>query len=322
MDYEDLIDEETDPVEPTPEAELEDKPVEPRAKSPWKAFIVTGIIASLFGAAGGGYGVYEGFKRLGPKSAERPVMDIAPLESKIGDLTTRMSAAEAVVKKAANRPVPEMKPVDLSPLEKRLEALEAAPDPEIDPEALTALQSAQADGFEWPDTSALEGRLATLESTFESAPEPVDIPADLLERLDAMESRVQTNVESASEGNGTSEQELSILSERFDLIESRLAVLESQPVATPRIERVALLAFPKSAMVGAAEATVEGGIVKRALSKHIGVKDEDAPLTLIDGIEADIAEGRLEDAVKKFDRLPEPVRAAGQAWYNSVKASL
>lgn len=318
MDYEDLIDEESDPIEPSPETEMEDEPVEPRAKSPWKAFILTGVIASLFGAAGGGYGVYEGVKRLGPKTAEQPSVDMTPLESKIGALTRRMSAAEAAAKKTANRPAPDMKPVDLSPLETRLKKLEGAPVPEIDPEALSALQSAQADGFEWPNTSALEERLAALETTVETVSEPAEIPADLLERLDALES----NAGSASDGDGVSAEELSLLSARFDLIESRLDMLETQPIAAPRIERVALLAFPKSAMVGAAEDAVEGGLMKRALSKHIRVKDEDDPLTLIDGIETDIAQGRLEDAVKKFDRLPEPVRAAGQAWYNSVKASL
>ena len=52
------------------------------------------------------------------------------------------------------------------------------------------------------------------------------------------------------------------------------------------------------------------------------VKDENDPLSLIEGIEADIANGRLEGAAEKYDRLPEPVRAAGQAWYDSVKASL
>lgn len=322
MDYEDLIEEENEPAEPSPEEEMEDEPAEPRAKSPWKAFILTGVIASLFGAAGGGYGVYEGVKRLGPQTAEKPAFDLSPLESQIQDLKTRVAKAEAAAKTAANQPAPEVKPVDLSPLETRLKALEAAPAPEIDPEALTALQSAQADGFEWPNTSALEERLAALETTLDAAPDPAEIPADLLERLDALEAVAQSSGAGEMSANGISEEELSILSERFDLIESRLAGLENQPIAAPRIERVTLLPFPKAAMIDAVEDSVEGGLMKRALSKHIRVKDEGDPLTLIDGIEADIAGDRLEDAVKKYDRLPEPVRAVGQAWYNSVKASL
>ncbi len=311
-----MIDEEAEPAEPASAPAPEDVPAEPRAKSPWKAFILTGVIASLFGAAGGGYGVYEGVKRLGPKTAEQPVVDTSSLESQIDDLTTRVAGAEMAAKKAANQPAADMKPVDLSPLESRLKALESAPVPEIDPEALTALQSAQADGFEWPDTSGLEERLAALETMSETALEPAEIPADLLGRIEALESGVQSNTDSLTE------EEVSILSERFDLIESRLAGLENQPVAAPRIERVSILAFPKAAMIGAVEESVEGGIMKRALSKHIRVKDDDDPVTLIDAIQVDISEGRLEDAVEKYDRLPEPVRAAGRAWYDSVKASL
>jgi hypothetical protein len=329
MDYEDLIEDESEPNtpspedgEPSPEEEMADERVEPRARSPWKAFILTGVIASLFGAAGGGYGVYEGVKRLGPQTASQPAIDMSPLESQIEDLKARIAKAETSAKNAVNQPAPEMKPVDLSPLEARLKILESAPVPDIDPEALKALQSAQSDGFEWPDTSALTERLAVLETTLETSPEPAEIPPDLLERLDALETRLQST--GAGEGLETaaSEEEMSILSERLNLIESRLAGLETQPIAAPRIERIALLPFPKAEMIAAVEDSVEGGILKRALSKHIRVKDEGDPLTLIDEIEADITGDRLEDAVKKYDRLPAPVRAVGQGWYNSVKASL
>jgi hypothetical protein len=67
---------------------------------------------------------------------------------------------------------------------------------------------------------------------------------------------------------------------------------------------------------------MEGGMIKKTLSRHIRVKDDNDPLTLIDGIEADLSGGRLGAAAEKFERLPAPVRAKGQAWYESVKASL
>lgn len=314
-----MIEDEPGAEKPIPEAEDVEVLHEPREKSPWKAFVLTGVIASLFGAAGGGYGVFEGMKRLGPNPAAQPSVDIAPLEGKVDSLTDRLSAAEASVKKAASRPAPKAQPIDLSGLESRLDELEAAPRPEIDPEALTALQSAHADGFEWPDTSGLEDRLAALEATAKTSAAPTELSSEIMERIEALEAGVQTNSEIASE-DSLSAEEVSIFSERFDLLESRLAALENRPVRAPRIERVAVLAFPKDAMIEAAEEAVEGGLLKKALSKHVRVKDEDDPITLIESIEADIEQGRLEAAAETFNRLPDPVRAAGQAWYDSVKA--
>jgi hypothetical protein len=88
------------------------------------------------------------------------------------------------------------------------------------------------------------------------------------------------------------------------------------------VKRVPILAFPKTQMISAVEANMDGGMIKKSLSRHIRVKDVDDPLTLIDGIETDLSEGRLGAATEKFERLPSPVRSAGQAWYESVKASL
>ena len=336
-----MIDDEAEPTEPLPEEEVEDVYVEPRAKSPWKAFVLTGLVASLFGAAGGGYGVYEGVKRISPKAADQATVDIAliiaPLESKLEALSNRLTTAESAVKKAANRAVPETVPVDfsadLSAIEARLNALESVPAPEIDPDALTALQAAQADGFEWPDTSSLEDRLTALETEAEAAAKLAiasddlaaseaaqvskssEITANIMERLDAIEADMKAKPEPATQTKAIDET-------RLEDLEARLDTLENRPAPAPRVERVSILAFPKTAMIEAVEDSVEGGIMKRALSKHIRVKDDDDPITLIDAIEVDIAQGRLDAAANKFDRLPEPVRAAGQAWYKSVKASL
>jgi len=316
------------------ETELDSDPIETSAKSPqkspWKAFILTGLIASLFGAAGGGYGVFTGLKSQKPNTAAAPAVDLSPLEAKLKNLTIRLEAAEASVKKSAARPTSTGKPVDLSAIEKRLDRLEAtpkieagdlsglekrldtledAPSPEIDPAALTALQSAQKDGFEWPDTSDLEERIQALEAKLDDAREP-SVPTDLLDRLETLEADVET----AQSENG-----FSVLNEE---LEARLTALENRPAGPGRIERVSILAFPKEAMVAAVEDNIEGGLLKKTLSRHVRIKDENDPIALIEGIEADIAKGRLEGAADKFDRLPEPIRAAGQAWYDSVKASL
>ena len=70
-----------------------------------------------------------------------------------------------------------------------MQALESAPRPEIDPEALSALQSAQKDGFEWPDVSNLETRIESLESE-PDAEVQTELPAELLERLTALEENI------------------------------------------------------------------------------------------------------------------------------------
>ena len=183
-----MIKNEDDPAKPDPEkasdaaleTELEKPPANLSTNSPWKAFILTGLIASLLGAVGGGFGIYAGLKTQKPSAAHAPKVDLSPIEVKLKQLAARLDAAEANVKKAANRPVAKTKVVDLSGLEKRLDKLESAPAPNIDPTALTALQSAQKDGFEWPDTSVLEGRLAELETKLDEASEPA-VPADLLD---------------------------------------------------------------------------------------------------------------------------------------------
>ena len=300
---------------------------EERPKSPWKAFILTGLIASLFGAAGGGYGVYAGLKSQSPQVAEVIQTDLTPLETRLKALTDRVSAAEANVKQIKARPVPTSaapsEPVDLSPLDARITALEKAPKPEIDPAALTALQAAQRDGFEWPDTASIEDRIADLETDIETASNTASVPSELFPELIARLEDLETQLKSLEKNTTTQlSAGATTRAQSVKKIEARLAALENAPRPDARVERVSILAFPKEAMIAAVEENVEGGLFKRALSKHVRVKDDDDPIGLIDSIEIDITAGRLESAIIKYDRLPDPVRAAGQAWYESVKASL
>lgn len=342
-----MIEDQNDPIEPVPEEEVSLIEDDPRPKSPWKAFILTGLIASLIGAVGGGYGVYEGVKRFAPKAESQPVVDIAPMQTKLDSLTTRVSAAEASVRKAASRPAPVTEAADLSELKSRLDALEndpvdvseitseievrlgvleAAPAPEIDPAALKALQSARDDGFEWPDSSDLEDRLAALQLRVETAPEPAKLPDNLMKRLRALEAGAKAAPAApAISGDGAAtmaSQTKALEKKRIERIESRLTALEKRPTPEPRVQSVAILPFPKIAMIKAVEENEEGGMFKKMLSKHVRVKNDDDPVTLITQMEADVEQGLLTKALEKYDRLPDPVRDAGQAWHNSVKASL
>ena len=300
-----------------PEAELDSG--ETRTKSPWKAFILTGFLAGLIGAGGGGYGAYTALKKFSPAPVAQANVDLTPIETKMNQLSNRLAKAEAAVQKTANRPPVKTKPVDLSAIEDRLKILEAAPSPEIDPEALTALQAAQKDGFEWPDVSNLEDKIAALESQADTSSQ-ADLPEDLMDRLTALE----TDNEVARTEAPKSAEDFGMMVEVMSKLESRLTALENNPASEPTtiVKRVSILAFPKDLMIEAAEANMEGSLIKKTLSRHIRVKDTNDPLTLIEGIESDLSEGLLAPAADKFERLPSPVRSAGQAWYESVKASL
>ena len=79
---------------------------------------------------------------------------------------------------------------------------------------------------------------------------------------------------------------------------------------------------PKAQLIEAVDENRTGGLIEKTLSRHIRVKEANDPLTIIEAIETDLSDGRLAPAIEKFERLPAPVQSAGQAWYDSVKASL
>ena len=155
MEYEDLIENESEPSAEKTEGEDKLEALSSPAKSPWKAFVLTGLLAGLIGAIGGGAGIYAALKTVSPAPAIADAVDLTPLERNFTRLSARIKTAEDKLQDVANRPAQEIKPTDLSDVESRLQALENAPRPEIDPDALTALHSAQKDGFEWPDVCLL-----------------------------------------------------------------------------------------------------------------------------------------------------------------------
>jgi len=313
MEYEDLIEDESEPpAEPLiGEDELED--LDPPARPPWKAFVLTGVLAGLIGAAVGGAGIYAALKTTAPEPVMQETVDLTPLESKIKRLTARVTQAEAKLAEPVNKPTSDLEPVDLTGVESRLQALETMPRPEIDSNALSALQAAQKDGFDWPDVSVLETRIAALENETNGETE-AELPAEFLARLTAIEDRVEELREKSANAVSTGD----ILS----TLEARLDALENRPPPEPVVERVSILAFPKASLIDALDESRSGNLIEKTLSRHIRVKDDNDPLTLIEGIESDLSAGRLAPAIEKFDLLPTPVKAAGQAWYESVKASL
>jgi len=121
-----MIEDEVDSVTELTDEEVAPVPEAPREKSPWKAFILTGLLAGLIGAAAGGYGVYEGLQRFGPEPAEPAEVDLSSIEARLDAFGARISDAENAL---TDVKIPEQEPVDLSALEARLVELEAAPRP-------------------------------------------------------------------------------------------------------------------------------------------------------------------------------------------------
>jgi len=303
-----MIEDEIEPAAASLEPEAEPGDITPPAKSPWKAFVLTGLLAGIIGAIGGGYGAYEGLKRLSPPPAPQSKVDLSPIELKLDQLVGRVAKAEKAARDVESNTA---EATDLSAIEDRLGSLETAPNFEIEPEALAALQAAQADGFDWPDVSVLEARITALEKKTDGDARPA-IPTDLMSRFSALE----TAFEDVQNSDSVIDEDM------MSDLTTRISNLENQPAPQPVVKRVTLLAFPKLQLIEAVEDNQEGGMIEKALSRHIRVKDTNDPLTLIDGIESDLSEGQLGAAAKKFERLPTAVKPVGQAWYESVKASL
>ncbi len=156
------------------------------------------------------------------------------------------------------------------------------------------------------DLSRIEARLSALENA--PAPTLPDIDPETLSRLESLQEA------------GAEWPDMSVIEARLEALENRPAIETQIVTATPETLSIsAPIAFPKEALIEAANnQPVSGGFFKRALSKHVQVKDADHPLVMIDAIETAIADGDLDIAKAKFDALPSTIRSAGQDWRNSL----
>jgi hypothetical protein len=178
----------------------------------------------------------------------------------------------------------------LTALNKRVQALEAAPDSkltDIDPKTINALKSAQKDGFKWPETDAMESDVADLKST----------STDLKSQIEAL------NVE------------LKTLETKFDSLSSVPANISSDADLTKFDGPV----FPKQALLQAAKTKADSqGLLARTLHKHVHIDRPDSPKNLINKIETAYGKGDVYTAIKTFDRLPSDIRIAGQDWRDAA----
>ena len=276
-------------IEEEVELEPEAFKAEPKPKKRFgaPALIGTAFLSSILGA---------GVIWLSSQYFQTPAPDMAPLQTKIEMVSKDMAALTAEnktlksqISKLQNTPVSQAAaaaPVDLTPIEARLKALEGAKPTQIDPELVTRLEALQSSGSEALDLTDILARLDTLEG---AEPETRDM-SDIEARIEALEN----------------------------------APVTQQPVATltavsaPVIDMREPVDFPLDAVLASLPKT--GSWLERSLKKHISVQSEDNPRYLAELIQKSIEDGDIEAAIAAFDKLPPDAKAAAQAWRDGIKA--
>lgn len=254
--------------------------------------IILSVLAALFGALGGAYGAQYITKapdlltvdsQIALKTAELKEYHQKALNKLNEDISALKNDLMQVQGGQASEEV-------LAVLQNRVETLESRPlpeFPEIDEDVVTALQKAQADGFDWPDMSGIETRLDKLEIDF----------SDVSNRL----IRVSDSVE------GLNNQAL------LDMP----TVKSDVPFSIET--NVSLPAFPETALREAAALAVsKKGFFARTLTKHIDVRHPSDPIVLIEKASAAVKSGDLELARKTLDALPDDIKSVGQDWRDAA----
>lgn len=275
----------------------EDVMIEPKLKRgvSYPIFLLGLLLTAALGAAGGGAIAY--YLKSDP-------VNLSPLQSDLSRLNAAVSELENRPQVKAAPPV-NIPKVDLSGLEARLEALETAPAttlPEIDPVLLTRLEALQAKGSDALNLTALD--LTAMEQRIDAL-ETAGVSEDVRAELQEIYERV-------------AEWEIRLDNLQTDISQAEAAIVAADPIARPPAQSA--LPFPKAALLAAAkDQPAQGGFFKRAMNKHIQVKDEDNPAVMIDAMEAALSRGDIDTAKAKFDQLPSTIRSAGQDWRNSLK---
>ena len=282
------------------DAQIEVEPAyvdaEPKSKKRFGPFalIGTAFLASLLGA-GAIYGVTTYLTPTAP--------DMGPMEASIKTVsaTSETLAAETKTLKAQiarlerdlkARPAVGASPqVDLTPIERRLAALEDAAASEatsqIDGDVLARLEALQSEGSEALDLSEIFSRLDALEAAGADGTDDLGI----LERLEALELRPQTIVTTPT----------------------AVAVVTGPTLMPP---------FPEDKIRGAIERTSPPkSWLDRTLKKHISVQSEDNPAYLLETVLKNLEAGEVQAALTAFDKLPTEVKSAGQDWRDIMESS-
>lgn len=212
--------------------------------------------------------------------------DPSALEAQVSDLRDEVAALQ-------NRPDPVIPTVNLQPLTRRIQSLEARPT--VDPlseEIVSRLEALQAEGFELPeipdlpDFEALENRVAALESKAETSEALAQAQAAAIAALPAGGAVILA------------------------------------PASEPIVDPDTLPHFPAQVLRDGAAELGGSGFFKRTFSRHVRVQGSNAPDVLISGIESDLANGKPRAALAKFDRLPPNLQSLARAWRANMEEAL
>ncbi len=234
--------------------------------------------------------------------------DLAPLRAEIASLGQEVEALKALSAQQAAAPAP-----DLSAVERRIAALESAPEPDMPNmtlvyDRLTALEEAEPPEINEDYVARLEALKA---DGFDATPPP-DL-AELEARLRSLESEAiaRADIDPAEDMS----REIAALSARLDALEARPVAAAAPVAAAPiTLDPATLPRFPADRLrAGAAEAAGEG-FLRRSLSRHVRVKDEGSAEVLIGQVEDAMEAGDVRAAVVAFDRLPGGLRDLARGW--------
>lgn len=257
------------------------------------ALIGTAFLASLLGA-GAVYGVTTYLTPNAPElgSMEASIKTVSATSETLAAETKTLKAQIARLERDSKaRPAATSPQVDLTPLERRLAALEDAAASEaalqIDEDVLVRLEALQSEGSEALDLSEILSRLDALEVAKADNADDLGI----LERLEALELRPQTIVTTPA----------------------AVAVVTPPTVVLP---------FPEDKIRGAIERmSPPKSWLDRTLKKHISVQSEDNPVYLLETILKNLEAGETQAAITAFDKLPPEAKSAGQDWRDTMESS-
>ena len=256
------------------------------------ALIGTAFLASLLGA-GAVYGVTTYLTPNAPElgSMEASIKTVSATSETLAAETKALKAQIARLERDLKARPAASPQVDLTPLERRLAALEDAAAseaaPQIDEDVLVRLEALQSEGSEALDLSEILSRLDALEVAKADNADDLGI----LERLEALELRPQTIVTTPA----------------------AVAVVTPPTVVLP---------FPEDKIRGAIERmSPPKSWLDRTLKKHISVQSEDNPVYLLETILKNLEAGETQAAITAFDKLPPEAKSAGQDWRDTMESS-
>lgn len=213
---------------------------------------------------------------------------------------------------------PETEIFDPQPFEARLAAMETElQDLRSD---VVALQNAPDPIIPEVNLSPLERRITELEAR----PTVDPLNEEIVARMEALQA----------EGFEIPEipefPDMDTLNTRIAELEAGVQALEARPVtleAPPTPEPVivdpdTLPRFPANALRQGADELSGSGFLRRTMSRHIRLKGDNNPHILIDRIEADLAAGRANAALSKFDQLPDSLQSLARGWRADMESAL